>query len=74
MTRLLIHVELKILVVHQEAATLLEDGEMSVVLLSQHVQIVTLGQLSFDFNRLAILVGPARRVDVAKRISLFNLK
>jgi hypothetical protein len=50
MTWLLIHVKLKVLIVHQETTTLLEDGEMSVVFLSQHIKVITLGQLSFHFN------------------------
>lgn len=66
MARLLIGVELKVLIVHQKATTLFEDGKMSVVLLSQHVQIVALIQLSFDFNRLAVFVWPARRMDITK--------
>lgn len=66
-TRLLIDVKLKVLIVHQEATTLLEDGKVSVVLLSQHVQVVTLCQLGFDFNRLTVDVRTACRVDVARR-------
>lgn len=65
MTRLLIDVELKVLIVHQEATTLFEDGEVGVVLLSQHVQVVALSQLGLDFNRLAVDVGTACGVNVA---------
>lgn len=50
MTRLLIDVKLKVLIVHQETTTLFEDGEMSVVFLSQHVKVITLSELSLDFN------------------------
>jgi hypothetical protein len=42
MTRLLIDVKLEVLIVDEEAATLLENGEMSIVLLSEHVQVITL--------------------------------
>jgi hypothetical protein len=66
MAWLLIDVELKVLSVHQEAATLFEDGEVSVVLLSQHVKVVTLCQLCLDFNRLPMNVRTACGVDVTE--------
>lgn len=64
---LLVDVELKVLIVHQEATTPLEDGEVRVVLLCQHVQVVTLCQLSLHFDRLTVNVGTTCRVDVTKR-------
>lgn len=47
---LLVDIQLKILIVDQEAATLFENGKMCVVALTQHVQIITVIQLGFDFN------------------------
>lgn len=67
---LLVDVELKVLIVHQEATTFLEDGEVSVVLLCQHVQVVTLCQLSLHFDRLTVDVGTTCCVDVTKKCSV----
>jgi hypothetical protein len=46
----LVDIQLKVLIVNKEATTLLENGEMSVVLLSQHIQVITLCKLRFYFN------------------------
>jgi hypothetical protein len=65
MTWFLVDVKLEILIVYQETTTLLENREVSVVFLRQHVQIVTLGQLSFHFNRLTMNVRTTSGVNVA---------
>lgn len=73
MTRLLVDVKLKVLRVNQEATTLLEDGEVRVVLLRQHVKVVTLCELRFDFNRLSVDMRTTSCVDVTENIeNAFN--
>ena len=65
-----IDIELKVLIVHQKATTLLKDGKMSVVLLGQHVQVVALCQLSLDLNRLSMDMWTTYCLDETKN----NLK
>ena len=65
-----IDIELKVLIVHQKATTLLKDGKMSVVLLGQHVQVVALRQLSLDLNRLSMDMWTTYCLDETKN----NLK
>lgn len=64
MTRLLVDVQLEVLVVDQEAASLLEDRKVGVVPLRQQVHVVAMRQLGAHLDRLVVDEWPANRVNV----------
>lgn len=68
MAWLLVDVKLKVLIVHQETTTLFKDREVRVILLRQGVKVVTLRQLSFDLDRLAMNVWTSCRMNVTAKI------
>jgi hypothetical protein len=70
MAWLLVDVKLEILIVYQETTTLLEDGVVSVVSLRQHVQVITLSQLSFHFNGLPVNMWTSSGVNVTKNYKI----
>ena len=59
-----VDVELEVLVVDEEATSLLVDGEVGVVLLRKHVHVVTVCELSPHLHHLVTDLGLADRVDV----------
>jgi len=52
MARFLVNIQLEILVVIEETASLLENGEMVLIALLQHGAIITTADLSLYFNAL----------------------
>lgn len=54
MTRLLVDVQLEVLVVDQETASLLEDREMCIVTLRQQIHVVSMRQLCAHLHRLVV--------------------
>lgn len=59
-----VYIELKVLVVYQEASSSLKYCKMGIVALRQHVQIITMSELSFDFDDLSAHFWPPDRVYV----------
>uniref|UniRef100_A0A8D8HG42 (northern house mosquito) hypothetical protein n=1 Tax=Culex pipiens TaxID=7175 RepID=A0A8D8HG42_CULPI len=66
MPRFLVDVHLEVLIVDQEATTLLVDGKVSIIALRQHVQVVSVRKLGLHLDRLTVQMWTANRVDVAK--------
>ena len=52
MTGFSVDVKLKVLIVDEETTPAFEDGKVRVIALCQHVQIIPVSELSFDFNNL----------------------
>lgn len=64
MARLPVDIELKVLIVHQETASLLEYRKVRIVALRQQIHVVAMRQLRAHLDRLAANVRPTNRVDV----------
>lgn len=64
MARFSVDVELKILVVVEEAAPPLEDGEVWVVALREHVDVVAVRELRLHLHHLSAHAWPPYRVYV----------
>jgi len=64
MAGILVDVQLKVLVIEQNATAGLEDRDMVVILLWEHVVIVTLRQGSLDFNHLTLELRPTHGIRV----------
>lgn len=64
MARLSVDIQLEILVVVKETAAAFEDGEMRVITLRQHVDVVSVGQLRLHLDDLPSHLGLADGVDV----------
>lgn len=74
MAWLLVNVQLEILVVDEEAASLLVDGKVGIVALRQQVHVVAMRQLCLHLDAgLPVDVGTPLRVDVAPVILLAAL-
>lgn len=74
MARLPVDVELEILIVDQEATSLLVDGKVSIVALRQQVHVVTVGQLSLHLDAgLAMHIGTTLCVYIAPVVLLTTL-
>lgn len=61
----LVDIQLKILIIYQETTPFLENCKVRIVALAQHIQIVSVGELGADFDRLAMQVWPTQRMNVA---------
>lgn len=59
-----VDVKLEILIVVEEAATSLEDGEMRVITLRKHVDVVSVCELRLHLHHLSVYAWLAYRVDV----------
>uniref|UniRef100_A0A8D8PK58 Uncharacterized protein n=1 Tax=Cacopsylla melanoneura TaxID=428564 RepID=A0A8D8PK58_9HEMI len=64
MAGFLVHIQLEVLVVVYETSSLLEYRPVRVVLLLQHIDVVAMRQLGFDFDHLVVNLGLAYRVRV----------
>lgn len=64
MTRFLVDIHLEVLVVDQEATSLLEDREMCIVALRQQVHVVAMRQLCAHLDRLVVDERPTNSVDI----------
>lgn len=64
MTWLPIYVQLEILVVVEETSAAFEDGEVRVVALGEHVDVISVCQLCLHLNHLATHFGLAYCMDV----------
>jgi len=64
MTGWLVDIQLKVLIVEQDATTCFEDGHMVLILLREHVAVVTLRQGSFHFDHLTLELRTSHGVRV----------
>lgn len=61
-----VNIHLEVLVIHKEATTLLVDGEVRIVTLRQHVQVVSVCKLCFDLDRLPMQMWTANCMDITE--------
>lgn len=74
MSWLLVNIQLEILIVDEEATTLLVDGEMGIVTLGQQVHVVAMRQLGLHLDAgLSMDIGASLSVDVAPVVLLAAL-
>lgn len=65
MTRFSVNVQLKVLIFNKKASPLLEDCEMRIILLSKHVQVVSMCELSSHFHHLIADLWLTNSVNIA---------